>query len=83
MAQPFGAVFSGPLVDFFGRKKANFLANIPHLIAWTLLYNATNIPTLFAASALLGLGTGVMEAPINAYVGEITLVFLTILTYIL
>ncbi|XP_053615234.1 facilitated trehalose transporter Tret1-like isoform X5 [Plodia interpunctella] len=72
LAQPFGAVFSGPLVDFFGRKKANFLANIPHLISWTLLYNATNIPTLFVASALLGLGTGVMEAPINAYVGEIT-----------
>ncbi|XP_013186214.2 facilitated trehalose transporter Tret1 [Amyelois transitella] len=72
LTQPFGAVFSGPLVDFFGRKKANFLANVPHLIAWTLLYNATNMPILFIASALLGLGTGVMEAPINAYVGEIT-----------
>lgn len=71
LTQPFGALFSGPLVDYFGRKKANFLVNIPHLVAWILMYFAWNLPSLFIANALLGLGTGIMEAPISSYVGEI------------
>ncbi|XP_028041478.1 facilitated trehalose transporter Tret1-like [Bombyx mandarina] len=72
LAQPFGALLSGPLVDYFGRKKANFLVNIPHLIAWILMYFAWNVPILFIANTLLGIGTGIMEAPINSYVGEIS-----------
>ncbi|XP_037300888.1 facilitated trehalose transporter Tret1-like, partial [Manduca sexta] len=72
LTQPFGALLSGPIVDYFGRKKANFLVNIPHLVAWVLMYFAWDLPTLFIANALLGLGTGVMEAPINSYVGEIS-----------
>ncbi|XP_050680042.1 facilitated trehalose transporter Tret1-like isoform X2 [Leptidea sinapis] len=63
---------SGPIVDLFGRKNAMFLVNIPHLVAWTLMYFANDLPTLFIANGLLGLGTGVMEAPINSYVGEIS-----------
>ncbi|GBP96965.1 Facilitated trehalose transporter Tret1, partial [Eumeta japonica] len=72
LCQPFGAVLSGPLVDFFGRKRATFISNIPHTIAWILMYYAHSVPTLFVANALLGLGTGVMEAPINSYVGEVS-----------
>lgn len=68
---------SGPMVDYFGRKKATFLVNIPHVIAWILMYYAWNIPTLFVANALLGVGTGVMEAPITAYVSEIRSVIVT------
>ncbi|KAI5645797.1 sugar transporter domain-containing protein [Phthorimaea operculella] len=72
MTQPLGAVLSGPLVDYFGRKRANFLANVPHLVAWTLMYFSWDLPSLFVANGLLGFGTGVMEAPINSYVGEIS-----------
>ncbi|KAG6462357.1 hypothetical protein O3G_MSEX013211 [Manduca sexta] len=72
LTQPFGAVLSGPIVDYFGRKRASFLVNIPHLVAWVLGYFAWNLPSLFIANGLLGLGTGLMEAPIAAYVGEIT-----------
>ncbi|CAH2054601.1 unnamed protein product, partial [Iphiclides podalirius] len=72
LTQPFGAFLSGPLVDYFGRRKANFIVNLPHIIAWILMYFAWNLPSLFLANALLGLGTGIMEAPINAYVGEIS-----------
>ncbi|KOB65398.1 Sugar transporter [Operophtera brumata] len=72
LTQPLGAIVSGPIVDYFGRKKANFLVNIPHLIAWVLMYNAWNLPSLFIANGLLGFGSGVMEAPINSYVGEIS-----------
>lgn len=72
LTQPFGAILSGPIVDYFGRKKATFMVNIPHLLAWILMYFASNVPMLFIANGLLGLGTGLMEAPINSYVGEIT-----------
>ncbi|XP_022131116.2 facilitated trehalose transporter Tret1 [Pieris rapae] len=72
LCQPLGSIFSGPLLDYFGRKKALFLVNIPHLIAWVLMYTAWNVPSLFIANALLGIGTGIMEAPSITYVGEIS-----------
>ncbi|XP_013139503.1 PREDICTED: facilitated trehalose transporter Tret1-like isoform X1 [Papilio polytes] len=72
LTQPVGALLSGPVVDFCGRKRANFLVNIPHLVAWLLLYFSWDLPSLFIANGLLGLGTGIMEAPINSYVGEIS-----------
>ncbi|CAB3233584.1 unnamed protein product [Arctia plantaginis] len=72
LCQPLGSIFSGPLLDHFGRKKALFLVNIPHVIAWLLMYYASNVPTLFIGNALLGIGTGIMEAPSVTYVGEIS-----------
>ncbi|KAI8437664.1 hypothetical protein MSG28_011914 [Choristoneura fumiferana] len=72
LCQPLGSIFSGPLLDYFGRKKALFLVNIPHLIAWLLMYYAWNVPSLFVANALLGIGTGIMEAPSITYVGEVS-----------
>ncbi|GBP96966.1 Facilitated trehalose transporter Tret1 [Eumeta japonica] len=70
LCQPLGSIFSGPIIDHFGRRKALFLVNIPHLIAWLLLYYAWNVPTLLLANALLGIGTGIMEAPSITYIGE-------------
>ncbi|XP_075984887.1 facilitated trehalose transporter Tret1-like isoform X2 [Anticarsia gemmatalis] len=72
LCQPLGSIFSGPLLDHFGRKKALFLVNIPHVIAWLLMYYAWNVPSLFIGNALLGIGTGIMEAPSVTYVGEIS-----------
>ncbi|XP_052754097.1 facilitated trehalose transporter Tret1-like isoform X2 [Galleria mellonella] len=63
LCQPFGSLFSGPLLDYFGRKRALFLVNIPHVIAWLLMHYAWDVPSLFIANALLGIGTGIMEAP--------------------
>ncbi|CAH2054597.1 unnamed protein product, partial [Iphiclides podalirius] len=72
LCQPLGSIFSGPLLDYFGRRKALFLVNIPHLIAWLLMYYAWNVPSLFVGNALLGIGIGIMEAPSVTYVGEVT-----------
>lgn len=62
---------SGWITEPIGRKKAMFFVNIPHLVAWTLLYYSTTLTEVFVASVLLGLGVGLMEAPIITYVGEI------------
>ncbi|XP_053615226.1 facilitated trehalose transporter Tret1-like isoform X2 [Plodia interpunctella] len=72
LCQPLGSLFSGPLLDHFGRKKALFLVNIPHVIAWVLMYYAWDVPSLFIGNALLGIGTGIMEAPSVTYVGEVS-----------
>ncbi|XP_023948775.2 facilitated trehalose transporter Tret1 [Bicyclus anynana] len=72
LCQPLGSIFSGPILDTFGRKKALFLVNIPHLAAWMIMYFAWNVPSLFLGNALLGIGTGIMEAPSITYVGEVS-----------
>lgn len=48
------------------------VVNIPHIIAWLLLYTAASKEIIFIAFGLLGLGVGLMEAPIITYLGEIT-----------
>lgn len=62
---------SGWIMEPLGRKRAMFIVNIPHVIAWIMMYHATSIFEVFAANVLLGLGVGLMEAPIITYVGEI------------
>lgn len=47
------------------------LVNIPFIIAWFMLYNATSVTEVFIAHILLGLGVGLMESPILTYIGEI------------
>ncbi|XP_037050613.1 facilitated trehalose transporter Tret1-like isoform X2 [Bradysia coprophila] len=71
ICQPIGSVFSGLVSEPLGRKKAMILVNIPHIIAWTMLYFASSLEEIYIAAVLLGLGIGFMEAPIITYVGEI------------
>lgn len=71
ICQPIGSLFSGWLCEPLGRKKAMILVNIPHIIAWMILYYSTELWEVFLAYVLLGFGTGIMEAPILTYVGEI------------
>lgn len=54
-----------------GRKRMMMLSNVPLLVAWCMLYRATSTWEIFVGSALLGLGSGMLEAPVIAYVGEI------------
>lgn len=72
ICQPLGSVLSGVINDPLGRKKSMILVNIPHIIAWIMMYFASSLTELFTAAILLGLGVGFMEAPILTYVGEIT-----------
>lgn len=75
ICEPLGSVVSGWISEPLGRKHAMLVVNIPHLIAWLLLYYSTTLWEIFLANILLGLGVGLMEAPIITYVGEIWWVF--------
>lgn len=48
------------------------LVNIPHIVAWLMLYFASTLEEMYTAGALLGLGIGFMEAPVITYIGEIS-----------
>lgn len=71
IGQPLGSVFSGLITEPIGRRRAMLLVNIPHIIAWLMLFNAKSLEATYAAFALLGIGVGLMEAPIMTYLGEI------------
>lgn len=66
ICQPIGSILSGYMTDPLGRKKAMFIVNFPHVIAWFLMYKATAVWHIFVANVLLGLGIGLgMEYSIN------------------
>lgn len=71
ISQPLGSVLSGWISEPIGRKKAMILFNIPHIMAWTMLVFATSFEMILISSLLMGLGVGLMEAPVITYVGEI------------
>lgn len=71
ICQPVGSVLSGIVLEPLGRKRSMILVNIPHIIAWLMLYQAGSLEEMYIAAILLGLGVGFMEAPIVTYVGEI------------
>lgn len=71
IGQPIGSLISGFIVDPLGRKPSMILANVPYIISWILLYFSTNKINIYFAESLVGLGAGLMEAPVITYIGEI------------
>lgn len=69
--EPLGSVMSGWITEPIGRKRAMFIVNLPNVIAWAMLYYSTTLAEVLIALIFLGLGVGLMEAPIITYVGEI------------
>nr|XP_018910589.1 PREDICTED: facilitated trehalose transporter Tret1-like [Bemisia tabaci] len=68
---PIGSLTSGLLQEKFGRKGAVMMINIPIFIGWMTLYFAKSVYMLYAVSVIMGLCTGLAEAPLHAYIGEI------------
>lgn len=71
VGQPVGSIFSGLITEPLGRRRAMLLVNIPHIIAWAMLATSQSLEVTFVAVGLLGIGVGLMEAPILTYLSEI------------
>ena len=67
-----GSLFSGWLTEPIGRKWSMILVNIPNIAGWSFLYFANSTSHIYIGGILLGLGVGLMEAPVITYVGEIS-----------
>lgn len=66
-----GSTASGWMTDPLGRRLSMILVNIPIITAWAILCNATSNTMIFTAISIMGLSTGLMEAPVITYLGEI------------
>lgn len=69
---PIGALLSGPISQWLGRRKTMMLANIPFTFAWLLFYFSESVGSLLLALSLTGLTGGMIEAPVMTYVAEVT-----------
>lgn len=47
------------------------MVTIPCFVAWITLHFAQSINTLYIVSIIMGLCTGLTEAPLHSYIGEI------------
>lgn len=64
-------LIGGPLVDYFGMKKIMNLAFAGHLIGIIVTLFARDFWTLFAGTALIGIGNGLVEAVCNPLIATI------------
>ncbi|CAH0381027.1 unnamed protein product [Bemisia tabaci] len=71
ICHPLASLSSGYLQELLGRKTAMILVTIPTFAAWMTLYFAQSIHALYAVAAIMGLCTGLTEAPLHSYIGEI------------
>ncbi|KAL1458552.1 hypothetical protein WDU94_008690 [Cyamophila willieti] len=69
---PFGAVISGYMLEYVGRKRLMIAVGIPFFIGWISLYLAQSVSIIMVGTICMGLGVGCCEAPIISYIGEIS-----------
>lgn len=69
---PVGTILSGPLMDRLGRNRALQVAT-PFMVAgWTMLGFAQNHAMVLVARALCGAAVGMMAAPSQVFLGEMS-----------
>ncbi|KAK4880577.1 hypothetical protein RN001_008723 [Aquatica leii] len=72
LCTPIGCTISGIITQPLGRKRAMQYSNIPFAICWIILYFSTELWHVYFALSVMGLLGGFVEAPLFAYVSEIT-----------
>lgn len=48
------------------------VSNIPFIIAWIMMYNASEVWHILLANTLMGFAIGLMQPPVITYIGEIS-----------
>ncbi|CAK9220067.1 unnamed protein product [Sphagnum troendelagicum] len=66
-----GAILSGKIADYLGRKRALLVAVVPELVGWILIVFGQNPISLIIARFLVGLGGGIISFTVPMYIGEI------------
>lgn len=68
---PLCSFSSGFISDFFGRKTILICLNIPFLIGWIILYQATQVWQIFFAVALQTMAVSFVKTILITFCGEI------------
>eukprot|EP00250_Pteridium_aquilinum_P002957 c13226_g1_i1 orf=248-1717(-) len=65
-----GALLSGVLSDFLGRKGALIAAAVPNVCGWVLVALSEAVYTLYIGRILVGFGVGMISFVVPIYIGE-------------
>uniref|UniRef100_A0A0C9S1J1 TSA: Wollemia nobilis Ref_Wollemi_Transcript_25293_2087 transcribed RNA sequence n=1 Tax=Wollemia nobilis TaxID=56998 RepID=A0A0C9S1J1_9CONI len=66
-----GAVVSGQIADYIGRKGALVVAAIPNILGWIAITLAQSASFLYFGRLLTGFGVGVISFTVPVYIAEI------------
>lgn len=65
-----GSLTCGFSSEYFGRRNAMILINVPLFMSFFIFYYSTSVWQVFVANLLLGYGAGYTKAPCSTYVTE-------------
>ncbi|XP_054797685.1 sugar transporter ERD6-like 6 [Prosopis cineraria] len=67
-----GAITSGQLAEYIGRKGALMIASVPNIIGWLIISFAKDSSFLYLGRLLEGFGVGVISYTVPVYIAEIS-----------
>ncbi|XP_062155578.1 sugar transporter ERD6-like 6 isoform X2 [Alnus glutinosa] len=67
-----GAIASGHIADYFGRKGSLVIAAIPNIIGWLAISFAPDSSLLYVGRLLGGFGVGIISYTVPVYIAEIS-----------
>lgn len=66
-----GAIASGQIAEYIGRKGSLMIASIPNIIGWLAISFANDSSFLFMGRLLAGFGVGIISYTVPVYIAEI------------
>ncbi|XP_057953815.1 sugar transporter ERD6-like 6 [Malania oleifera] len=66
-----GAIVSGQIVEYIGRKRSLMIAAIPNIIGWLAISFAKDYSFLYMGRLLEGFGVGIISYTVPVYIAEI------------
>ncbi|XP_057770039.1 sugar transporter ERD6-like 6 [Salvia miltiorrhiza] len=67
-----GAIASGQIAEYMGRKGSLMIASIPNIIGWLAISFAKDSSFLFMGRLLAGFGVGIISYTVPVYIAEIS-----------
>ncbi|GAU15298.1 hypothetical protein TSUD_03660 [Trifolium subterraneum] len=67
-----GAIASGQIAEYMGRKGSLMIASIPNIIGWLLISFAKDSSFLYMGRLLEGFGVGIISYTVPVYIAEIS-----------
>ncbi|KAL3378012.1 hypothetical protein AABB24_004109 [Solanum stoloniferum] len=67
-----GAIASGQISEYIGRKGTLMIASIPNIIGWLAVSFATDVSFLYMGRLLEGFGVGIISYVVPVYIAEIS-----------
>ncbi|KAL4707791.1 hypothetical protein ACJJTC_001737 [Scirpophaga incertulas] len=71
-ATPFGSMISGWIMEAIGRRRTLQLCVLPLILGWVIIGTAVDHSYVLLGRIVCGLAVGVMAAPSQVYLGEIS-----------